>query len=99
MADYPFYTLPIGTSGLGEWLIRKDRRKPGKWLLVMCGPSAHRKEDIGFFDSPHEAAYAVTHFKTGRKDWDSIRNSFSAAAEQMEKSAADVLKNWERHDE
>jgi hypothetical protein len=98
MPLYPFYTYEIGDAGLGFWLIRKDPRKGGEWLLVMCGPG-NRKEELGFYATPHQAAYSVSHFQTGNQMWDDIASTFPPMADQIQRSSLDVLKNWERHDQ
>src|ERR1039458_1113309 len=98
MPLYPFYSYPIGDGVSGFWLIRKDKRREGEWLLVMCGPE-HRKEELGFYVTPHEAAYAVAHFKTGNQMWDSMPKVIPAIAEQVSRSSLDVLKNWKRCDQ
>jgi len=80
------------------WLIRKDLRKEDQWLLVMCGPG--QKDEIGFYGSPHDAAYAVAHFKTGNVGWDMMPEIRPDLAERVRrKSNLDVLKSWRRHDE
>jgi hypothetical protein len=93
----PWYTFPIGNVGLGYWLIGRNPDHPEKWYLAMVNG---RREYFGPYDSPHEAAYAVAHFKTGNQMWDSIPHSaFSVISDDVGKSNLDLLKSWTRHDE
>jgi hypothetical protein len=97
MPLYPFYTYPIGNMGLGFWLIRKDPRSDDQWLLVMC-ESNHKKKEIGFFASPHKAAYAVAQFQTGNPMWDSLPQVSPPLAQDVERSTLHDLNAWELHD-
>jgi hypothetical protein len=98
MPLYPFYTYPIGAGIDSFWLIRKDLGKKDQWLLVMCGPE-HRKLELGFFDAPEKAAYAIANFKTGNRDWDTMPQVFSAGAEEIQHSPIRDLTAWKRTDD
>lgn len=89
----PWYTFPIGDAGLGYWLIGKNPHDPDKWYLMMV---SHRRDLVGQYGSPHEAAFAVGQFKTGNPAWDSLRELYGW---DVQRTDLDVLKAWIRHDE